>query len=334
MPNLEHLSIRGNNISTITDNTNNSAPDFHFPATLRSVDLSHNKISTWTILNHLPSLFPGLTTLRVSGNPLFDQPPLPPSVAATTGTMSATKPMTVDEAFMLTLSRFPPTLRTLNYSSISLQDRSNAEMYYLSLIGKELSATSAEEEPSILATHPRYSELCHLYGEPTITRAFTADGTGQHRIHPQSVAARLIKMAFRLSKPASSTHAEERTGTTESNTQGQVYVKEIPTSFNSYQVKALVSRIFSLPVYGARLIWETDEFDPIERGVGEGGVVDSDDESEGEEMPERRQCGPAEQTASRFVRREIELVDSMRDIGFLFQGETGEMRIRVEVPPV
>lgn len=204
-------------------------------------------------------------------------------------------------------------------------------MYYLSLIGKELSATSAEEESSILSTHPRYSELCDLYGEATITRAFAADGSGQHRIHPRSVAARLVKMAFRLSKlAASSTHAEEERIGTKSN--AQVYVKEIPASFNSYQVKALVSRIFSLPEYGAKLIWETDEFDPIERGVGgEEGVVDSDDESE--EMPERH-CGSSEQNASRFVRREIELVDSMRDIGFLFQGETGEMRIRVEVPPV
>lgn len=243
--------------------------------------------------------------------------------------MSASKPMTVDEAFMLTLARFPSSLRTLNYSNISLQDRSNAEMYYLSLIGKELSATSEEDESRILSTHPRYSELCDLYGEPTITRAVVSDASGQRAIHPGSVAARLIKMAFRLSDPSSAT--EPKSGKQhEPNAQGQI--KEIPASFNSYQVKALVSRLFGLPAYGFKLIWETDEFDPVEKDVNEENFMDLDDKSE-DEMQDRA-CDSSEPDGSRFVRREVELVESTRDIGFLFQGETGEMRIRVEVPPV
>lgn len=229
--------------------------------------------------------------------------------------------MTVDEAFMLALARFPPTLKTLNYSTISLQDRSNAEMYYLSLIGKELSATSAEEQPHILSTHPRYSELCDLYGEPSIARAVVADGSGQRVIHPRSVAARLVKMAFRVSDPS-----------TKSGNGDRCHIKEIPTSFDSYQVKALVSRLFDLPAYGFKLIWETDEFDPVEKDVGDEGALDSNDESEDEMRVE--QHGVSETTKSRFVRREVELFDSTRDIGFLFQGETGEMRIRVELPPV
>lgn len=329
LPNLEHLSLRGNNLSIVTDDAESGTPDFHFPATLRSVDLSRNNISSWDFLNHLPTIFPGLRTLRISGNPLFDKPPLPASIAAATASMSASKPMTVDEAFMLTLARFPPTLRTLNYSNISLQDRSNAEMYYLSLIGKELSATSEEEESRILSTHPRYNELCDLYGEPTITRAVVSDASGQRVIHPRSVAARLVKMAFRLSDPSSTAGAS--TGRQQdSSTQGQI--KEIPASFNSYQVKALVSRLFGLPAYGFKLIWETDEFDPVEKDVGQEGFMDSDGDSE-DEMQEGPRVS-SEPNGSRFVRREVELVESTRDIGFLFQGETGEMRIRVEVPPV
>lgn len=321
LPNLQHLSLRGNNITSITSDPN-SIPDFQFPPTVHSIDLSRNNISSWTFLNHLSTLFPGLTTLRLSANPLYDQPPLPPAIAAATSTMSASKPMTVDEAFMLTLARFQSTLRTLNFSKISLQDRSNAEMYYLSLIGKTLSATSEEEESSILAEHPRYSELCEIYGEPTITRAVVADGSGKRVIHPRSVAARLVKMAFRLSDAVS---------TVSNELDGQVHVKEIPGSFNSYQVKALVARLFGLPPFGFKLVWETDEWDPVEKDAGEEGADwdgDSDDEAEGANPD------PISEDESRFVRREVELVESTRDIGFLFQGETGEMRIRVEVSPV
>ena len=285
--------------------------DFQFPPTLHSLDLSRNKIASWAFLNKLPTLFPGLTTLRISDNPLYDQPPLPLSVTATT---EPSKPMTVDEAFMLTLSRFPPSLTTLNYSTIKPTDRSNAEMYYLSLIGRELSATAEAEEPAILATHPRYSELCELYSEPTITRAVISI-SGSRVIHPRSVAARLVKMAFRLSQ--------------NSEDVSEVHTKEIPGSFDTYQVKALVSRLFGLPAFGFKLVWETDEWDPVEKENVE--AVDWDD-SEDEALADQdtvlqKHDGPG----SGFVRREVELVDSTRDVGFLFQGE-GEVRIRVEVP--
>ncbi|KAJ5138607.1 Leucine-rich repeat typical subtype [Penicillium bovifimosum] len=311
LPNLQHLSIRGNNLSTVNKDPTDNTIDFQFPPTLRSLDISRNKITSWAILNKLPTVFPALTTLRITGNPLFDLPPLPPTIT------EASKPMTVDEAFMLTLSRFPPSLTILNYSTISPQDRSNAEMYYLSLIGKELSATSEAEEPAILDTHPRYRELCELYAEPTITRAVISDGSGARVIHPRSVAARLVKMAFYL--PPGDDGPKR-------------LVKEVPGSFDTYQIKALVSRLFGLPAFWFRLIWETDEWDPVEKAAGDG-MVEWDEDSEDEERPgvgsgiEARD-GP---DTSRFVRREVELVDSTRDIGFMFQGEVGEIRIRVEI---
>ncbi|CEO60132.1 hypothetical protein PMG11_04772 [Penicillium brasilianum] len=309
---LEYLSLRGNNVHAITDSTKDTSLDFAFPPTVFSVDLSRNNVSSWAFVNHLPILFPGLTTLRFSGNPLYDQPPLPPAIAAATSSISASKPMTLDESFMLTLSRFPASLKILNFSTISPQDRSNAEMYYLSLIGKELSATSEAEEPAILARHPRYQELCEAYGEPTITRAIEDDGSGKKAIHPRSVAARLVKLAFRLSE-------------------SQSCVKEIPTSFDTYQVKALVSRLFDLAPYSFRLVWETDEWDPVEKKTGDEGAVGWDEDCDDEIQA---QVPVSSADTSRFVRREVELVDSTRDIGFLFQGETGEMKIRVEVATV
>ncbi|CAG8199967.1 unnamed protein product [Penicillium salamii] len=306
LPNLQHLSVRGNSIST----ANKDTTTFQFPSTLRSLDISRNNITSWAILNDLPTIFPGLTTLRISGNPLFDQPPLPPSItAAPSASASDSKAMTVDEAFMLTLSRFPSTLTTLNYSTITPQDRLNAEMYYLSLIGKELSATTESEEPAILATHPRYTELCNLYVEPTITRKTTLNA-GTRVIHPRSVAARLVKMSFRYQQ----------------DSQCQQVVKEIPGSFDTYQVKALVSRLFGLPAFGFRLIWETEEWDPIEKEAADE-AADWDESDDEVEVEMRRDAGPDE---SRFMRREVDLVESTRDIGFLFQGQVGEVKVRVE----
>ncbi|KAJ5762232.1 uncharacterized protein N7511_005614 [Penicillium nucicola] len=307
LPKLEHLSVRGSAIDTVN---NGATPlDFQFPKTLLSLDLSRNKITSWSFLNQISILFPGLTTLRISDNPLFDQPPLPQSVTTT----ESSKPMTLDEAFMLTLSRFPSSLATLNYSIIKPTDRSNAEMYYLSLIGKELSATSEAEEPAILSTHPRYNELCELYAEPTINRAIIPT-SGSRVIHPRSVAARLVKMAFRLSRDKE---------------ESEVLIKEIPGSFDTYQLKALVSRLFGLPAFGFKLVWETDEWDPVEKENVE--AVDWDD-SEDEALEEQDIVPPKHDAPdSGFVRRQIELVDSTRDIGFLFQGE-GEVRVRVEVP--
>lgn len=321
LPNLNHLSLRGNNVSTILDGSNDTTPDFQFPQILSSLDLSRNNITSWKFLNHIPTLFPGITTLRISGNALYDQPPLSPSIAAATSTMSASKPMTVDESFMLTLSRFPSTLTVLNYSVISPQDRSNAEMYYLSLIGKELSATSEAEEESVLANHPRYAELCDLYGEPRITRAVESDGSGKRVIHPRSVAARLVRLAFYLCNQSENSSAQGISSES-------MPVKEVPTSFDTYQVKALVSRLFKLPPFGFKLVWETDEWDPVVKAT-----IDEEDwaEDSEDEMPQQANTESGNESLSRFVRREVELVDSTRDIGFLFQGETGEMKIRVEV---
>jgi hypothetical protein len=96
-------------------------------------------------------------------------------------------------------------------------------------------------------------------------------------------------------------------------------------------VKALVSRLFGLEPYGFKLIWETDEFDPVEKTTVDDGVADWNEDSDGEMHVSDKASASAD--TSRFMRREVELSESTRDIGYLFQGETGEVRIRVEVPP-
>ncbi|RAL00977.1 putative tubulin-specific chaperone [Aspergillus ibericus CBS 121593] len=300
LPNLEHLSLRGNNISTIY----NSDDEFQFSHSLHSLDISRNKITTWDFVNQLPSVFPGLDTLRISGNPLYDQ-----SIGPSHITGVPEKPMTVDEAYMLTLSRIA-SLQLLNYGKITAKDRNNGELYYLSLIGKELSDFPETAEPRILAAHPRYEELCDLYGQPVIRRVESGSGAA---VNPRSVAARLVKLVFHLSQ----------TGTLQG--EGAVKVKEVPRSFDTYQVKAIVSRLFGLPPYSFRLIWETDELDPVSKEKMEDDEG-WDSEDEVEDMKDEKTF-----EEPGFVKREVELVDTTKDIGFWFQSDLVEARIRVEV---
>ncbi|KAH8428140.1 uncharacterized protein LDX57_005845 [Aspergillus melleus] len=228
------------------------------------------------------------------------------------------KPMTADEAYMLTLSRLA-SLQVLNYGKITAKDRSNAELYYLSLIGKELSANSETAEPEILKKHPRYSELCKIYGEPIVSRASDSTGAGTS-VNPRSVAARLVKMVFHL-RP-------DNTQTFET-----IKSKEIPRSFDTFQLKAIVSRLFSLPPYECRLIWETDELDPVSKA----NVEDADGWDSEQEVADGDPNGTEGQRLAidetKFVKREVELVDSTKDIGFWFQPDLIEARVRVEVVP-
>lgn len=297
LPNLERLSLRGNCIDTL-DRSSTANNTVRFPAGLKSVDLSNNKINSWSFINTLPTAFPGLQSLRVSGNPLYEQP-----VASSAITNMPERPMTVDEAYMLTLARLG-SAQVLNYGKITPQDRSNGELYYLSLIGKELSLSPEDSAGRIISAHPRYQELCEKYGEPIIRRA---DKTGAGTVNPRSVAARLVKMTFHLSSQTA-----ERA----------VKVKEVPVSFDTYQVKAIVSRLFDLPPFGFRLVWETDELDPVNQES-----IDEDWDSEDETEP-----GDAEtaNNSTKFMKREVELMDTTRDIGFWFQ-DVGEASIRVEL---
>lgn len=311
---LERLSLRDNNIVT-SHGANPSDDTIRFSPTLKSVDLSRNNINSWSFINDLTKIFPGLEVLRISHNPLYDQAVAPQAV-----TGMPEKPMTVDEAYMLTLARLP-SLQMLNYGTISAKDRSNGELYYLSLIGKELSATPEAAEPDILASHPRYHELCEIHGQPLVRRA-EVDGS-RAAVNPRSVAARLIRFAFRLALPSEGSPAGETLGAQESK------VIEIPRSFDTYQTKAIVTRLFDLPPYEIKLVWETDELDPVSKEkVDDEDGWDSEDDTAALE-------GVAEKAAddARFVKREVELVDSTKDIGFWFPGDLAEARVRVERVP-
>ncbi|GAB1216300.1 hypothetical protein ATERTT37_005513 [Aspergillus terreus] len=307
---LRKLKLNGNRFCSVEESLKfEGITELHLDDTLlswdESIDLSRNNIHSWVFVNELSDAIPNLETLRISGNPLFNQP-VGPSVV----TGMPEKPMTVDEAYMLTLARLA-SLQVLNYGKITPKDRTNGELYYLSLIGKELSASPETAEHEILSAHPRYKALCEIHGAPVISRASTAMGSGT-AVNPRSVAARLVKMVFRMRCDGDGAET--------------VKVVEVPRSFDVYQVKAIVARVFSLTPLSFRLIWETDELDPVSR---ENMEADEgwDSEDEGGQALAAADSDPG------FVRREVELIDTTKDIGFWFQSDLVEARVRVESLP-
>ncbi|EED24243.1 tubulin-specific chaperone, putative [Talaromyces stipitatus ATCC 10500] len=324
LPNLSRLILRGNNLDTVfasQSGNDNDKSTFQFSRTLKFLDVSHNKIDSWLFINDLSTAFPGLDSLRISGNPLHDR-----SIASTSVTGLPEKPMTADEAFMLTLARLE-NLTSLNYSKITQQDRTNGELYYLSLIGKELSASSVSDEARILATHPRYSALCEIYGEPDITRS---EGLQGPNIKPGSVAARLVTFEFyQVPSPGTS---ESAIDTTDSASKSCL----IPKTFDIYRIKGIVSRLFALTPLRFRLVWETEEWDPVEEfNILGGEEWGSDEENDNVAEPRKRDIQNSDPTVvkvdgSKFIRREVELVDSTRQVGFWFDDNTDRVRVRIE----
>ncbi|RYP76152.1 hypothetical protein DL771_001976 [Monosporascus sp. 5C6A] len=303
---LRNLHLKGNNISTLTKEASDTLPAF--PHSLQYVDISYNQVSTWSFVDELPTCFPGLVSLRFAHNPIYDNPdPDFPGQSK-----NAT-----EEAYMFTVGRLAK-LKALNFGNISKDDRQNAEMFYLARIGKHLAAVPESQEHEVIKQHKRYAELCELYGPPVVNR--------KQEINPAFLEARLVTVQFVLhrAKKGGEKAAVERT-------------TRIPKSFNIYAVKGIAGKLFGLRPLGLRLIWETGEWDPVAGFDDE--VEDSseeEDEGEGEARPDRQEAAnsltegsqPDARAAGKWVKREVELRDGPRQLGFCVDGL--EAKIRVE----
>lgn len=193
-------------------------------------------------------------------------------------------------------------------------------MYYLSRIAKAMADVPEAEEEKLTSQHPRFAELCEIYGDPTVTRkAPTA-------IDPNSIAARLISFTFRFRHPTSEhAFAEPVTRT-----------KKIPRAFDTYRLKGIVGRLFGQKPMSLKLVWETGELDPV---AGYEEEWDSSDEEEDEEVaavdnqfPRKREVATSADEMvmmGNWVKREVELVDSTREVGFWIDGK--EAMVRVEL---
>ncbi|KUJ07931.1 CAP-Gly domain-containing protein [Mollisia scopiformis] len=293
---LEILRLKGNSISSVAQDPFVLTPSHQFGDKLRYVDLSYNAIASWKFVDDLDYCFPGLTELRLSHNPIYE----------TSSDSQASGG--AEEGYMLTLARLGK-LTNLNFSRITAAERSNAEMFYLSRIGRAIAEVPETEAASVIAQHKRYAVLCEKYGEPAIIRS-NADG-----INPLFLEARLIRFTFYLPQ-------RTRDGKVEKITLS----KEIPKSFDVYRVKGIVGKLFGVPPLNLRLTWETGEWDPV-AGYEEEEESSGDDEEGSEKITVSEKQVVRE--TGRLMKREVEIEESTRVIGNCVDGL--EATIRVEV---
>jgi len=294
---LEVLHLKGNKISSV-DKEGSRLSSLHvFGERLRYVDLSYNAVASWSFVDDLPQIFPGLQELRLSHNPIYR------GVPKEIGTATS-----VDEGYMLTLARLG-NLKSLNFSKITAADRTNAEVFYLSRIAKAMAELPESEEHTVTSQHKRYSELCEKYGEPAVVRK------REGAVNPDFLDARLIKFSFYLP-------SNPQAGREEAITKS----REIPTSFDVYRVKGIVGKLFDVAPLKIRLIWETGEWDPVAGYEDDEG--DSDDE-ESTEVKVTEANGTGAQEKGRWMKREVEIEDGTRQVGFCVDGMEAKVRIEM-----
>lgn len=307
---LSGISIVGGNVKSLVVKKNAiSSIGASPPATqtLRSLDLSSNALHDWSQIDSIATAYPHLTSLRTTNTPLF----------AISPTQSAT------DAFMLTVARLPH-LQTLNHSTISEKDRLNAEAFYLSHIGTELSRNAPEAEPQILARHPRYQALVAEYGPPTIKREPSSAET-----NPNALASRIVAVTFVFGNalaPFAPDGKKERT-------------VRMLRSWDVYALYAFVARelrfTFQKPrmsMFDLTLVLENpdededkDDVETVARLGGRGGkrAVDGDDE-DGESSEDE---DVAIDEKARLSRKFTAMPPSSRALATFFEGK--EARIRV-----
>lgn len=322
LPILQTLSLRANPLTSLS-----SPPDKRvvFPK-LKHLDLKSTLLPTLSSLNPIPLSFPGLESLLTNNTPLTTYP----------------------SASLHTIARLA-TITELNYSQITLPERQNAELYYLNQVSKQLAAAvDNTEEREILKENPRWKELCNIHGSPTIISpkpAETAAGAG-------TLAARVTAFTFHIStqdlqttrKHAQSIpgHPNETTDKDDSETPIDPTPpsierrKLIPRTVDVYRLKGIVGHLFAIRPLSIKLVWETDEWDPV--GEGDGGwSVSEDDGSDDDDDDGERRSTSTEDEKNReknkkkkglWKRRELELVDGTREVGFFVEGM--EARVRVE----
>lgn len=285
---------------------------------LNHLDLISTLLPTLSSLNPIPVSCPGLTSLLTNHTPLTIYP----------------------SSSLHTIARVA-TLTELNYSQITPPERQNAELYYLSQVSKQLAAaTDYAEERELLEENPRWKELCDIYGEPTVVKKTDAEAPGV-----QTLAARVTEFTFHITKQDLQTarkhaqsiegHSSEKTEEDGSETRAENHApshdpliiekkKLIPRTVDVYRLKGIVGQLFNIRPMSVKLIWETEEWDPV--GEGDAGWSVSEDESDGDSRLERT---AREKEHDQWVRREMELVDGTRQIGFFVEGK--EARVRVEL---
>ena len=288
------------------------------------LDISSNEIPTLDALSTLPSSFPALSSLRVSPNPFF----------------SALRP---DEAHMLTLARLPG-LVVLNFSKITPKERENAELYYLTRIRNELESLNPNQtQDQILSQNPQWKSLCEKHGQEILPEPAAGNDpkSETNELDPGSLAARLVHIQLKLS-PAEGVSLPPLPKGEEQLT------IIVPKTVNVYRLKALIALQLRVRPSHFRLVWETGELDPVSKylfGLGVPGAwqaiweAESDSEDEDDDEGETREesgermgdagLGDEGFDPAKWTRREVQLVESTRPLGYWVDGREAVVRVEI-----
>ncbi|CAG8480640.1 10838_t:CDS:10 [Acaulospora morrowiae] len=140
--NLESNDIRTwDEVARFSDLPRSKAYQFEGFPKLRYINMNENKIDNWKSVDEL-NKFPSLQELRIKKNPFLEGEKL-------------------DETSLSIVGRIK-RLKMLNGSTISPENRTDAERFYLKLCIKDTKKTPEE----IAEQHPRFKELCEIHGTP------------------------------------------------------------------------------------------------------------------------------------------------------------------------
>ena len=127
LPHLKTLNLKSNSIRSICSSSeevsSQTASTLTFPSTLTTLDLSYNAINSWHMIDCLPKIFPGLTSLRISYNPLYQ------SLSHPDG-----RYLSPADGYALTIARIA-SLTEMNYSPV----RALFQLHFVALILKKIS---------------------------------------------------------------------------------------------------------------------------------------------------------------------------------------------------
>ncbi|RKF81249.1 Tubulin-specific chaperone E [Golovinomyces cichoracearum] len=293
---LKTLLLKGNKIARI--NSSDEPSKLVFGVNLEYLDLSYNAVDSWSFVDELPLVFPGITGLRISNNPLYP------------GLSQNQSSSEIEENFMITLGRIE-TLKTLNFSNVTTTERRNAEIYYQSKIAQEMSKVPENEVNLVISRHKRFKELCSKWGPPVMSRK------NAEAHNTTIIDTRLIAFTFKHVEP------KKEAGTI------KTIAREIPRSIDVYRVKGLVGKLFGIPGFNLRLIWETGEWDPV-AGYEDDQLENSDDEESIHkeiDLLNGEKKISLEEDQGRWKKREVEIESCTRHIGSCIEGAHAIVRV-------
>lgn len=276
LPALEELHCCVCGVETLGDVVRGGGDDGQFPR-LRFLNLTGNAISDWAEVEHLRRL-PALRRLMLNGNRIPEVRYPADGGFATLEWMSMRDNLVSSWASIDRLNDFPALveigflrnpvagtrterdmrievlarvggLRSMNHSEVSRRERTDAEKMYLKRCALEACQAGREEPPP--GAHPRFAELVREYGYPA--------GVREHVPSEASLAGRLVSLTL--------LHG------------GKSKEKRVPGTLTVGQLKALVMRLFRVPVPRQELVCgETVLDDSIKRlshfEVGDGAVIE------------------------------------------------------------